>query len=621
MPRSIGESHRTGSIQDATMQAAETRRPTRTLLAIGVLALCGLAGIAQAGDDPLATLPELVRQLDDADFASRQAASRKLSEWTARPEIREKLAAEVERLLLSSELSFEARSRLLALSKSLPTSGKSRANPADAEQVETLLAQLSADEAGVRSGAAARLRALVGSSAMTPEVMLALKARLAQANLDSTSRKTLRELLDQARGVWLASDPGAWKLPPVSSEQIQVWIDALARPVPGTTLRSAEQEAAERELIDLLARDEYAAQVREALETRLAQPGLDVDAAHRLEAVHDWTKPAMVAEFWQGYFHISIQHLLVDVPSVPEGGVRASHFDRIDDQVAHCVSGNTLAPGDHPVGVFFPHPQQGGAQFHLVNLPTTRKRLAYEHNVRARDDRARGREIVDRTLERLIATRQPLSNATILMLEELDEGQVSAFTGRYFAQVDDSSYPQGEAQFIGNLSRHQNLCAMLARHGQHQAIPGLLAAIKANRFLAPPRETPIVWPWVAALCITVHDPWDEVDEFLAGLIEKTDPLLILPKPAGPGAAPTADPTGAAEGMVVTAPDVGATSAAILLSRHGIPPTVFGLELLSFSPLLSLDCPGSHFRDEKDRARVLEWWRKHKAELVNRDAQG
>jgi hypothetical protein len=580
-----------------------------------------------AADQPLQNFPALVQQLDAPDFDARESASRQLAELAQCEDLRKPLAAAIERALLSTELSFEARSRLLPLAKSLPAPQSAAPTGATVEQIESLLDELAADDAGIRAGAAASLKSLVVAPQASPLVMLAVKSRLGNSQLDSTTRRTLRELLDQARGVWLTSDSAGWKLPAVGPEQIETWIATLVQRPPDGVLRTSAQEVAERELIDLLAREEYADHVRDRLAARLQQPGLDVDATSRLEAVYDWTKPAMVAEFWQGYQHISIQHLLVDVPSVPEGGVRASHFDRIDDQFAHCVSGNTLSPGDHPVGVFFPHPQQGGAQFHLVNLPTTRQRLAYEYTVQARDDVTRGREILGRTLDRLLAQRTPLSNSTILMLEELDDGRVSAFTGPYLMKVDDSHYPPGEAQFIGNLSRHQNLCHMLARSGRREAVPGLLEAIKADRFLEASRETPFVWQWVAVLCIAVHDPWDDVDEFLAGLIERTDPLMKLPTPAeqaGPTQLPDAldDESAPLEEMTVAkAPEVGATAAAILLSRHGIPPTIFGLELLSYSPLLSLDCPGSHFRDSQDRQRVLEWWQKQKAEQHPRAAAG
>ncbi len=563
----------------------------------------------------------LVTELNATRFEVREHASQELDALTEKEEIRQTLADAIDHALNSTELNFEARSRLSVVAKRLPQPGKSQTDRADRAEIENLIAQLSANEPGVRAGSEARLKSLVAVQKTSTTIMLALKEGLLSNDLDTPTRAKLRMLLEDARGAWLTSDPASWDLPAVADEQIENWIEALAQRAPQGVDRTAFQEVAQNELTDLLARDEYLDRVRTAIEKCLERKDLDLDAVKRLEAVHEWTKPAMVAEFWQGYQHLGIQHLLVDVPSVPEGGVRASHFDRIDDEVAHCVSGNTLSPGDYPVGVFFPHPQQGAAQFHLVNLPTPRRRLAYEYSVRTQADEVRGGAILRRTLDRILADGQLLSNSTILMLEELDDGSVSEFTGPYLMKVDDSAYMQGEAQFIGNLSRHQNLCCMLARNGSHQALPGLLAAIKANRFLSPVPETPYVWPWIAVLSITVHDPWPEADEFLSRLLERTDPLVLAKEPLDPGSLdPNTEPP-KGEGSRAAVPDVGATAAAILLSRNGIPPSVFGLEAVSYSSLASLDCPASHFREAKDRQRVLEWWRKQHAERAKHDAQG
>jgi hypothetical protein len=561
-------------------------------------------------------IPALIEALDSPRFDARARASRQLAAFAEHDELRPLLAERLTAALLSTELSFEARSRLAPLLKRLPAPDKPAALEAAPARIERLIDALEDDSAGVRAGAQAQLELLAKRPSSNPDVMAALKRRLASAELEPSSRTKLRELLDQARGVWLLSDPSTWRPIEVSDEQIAGWIDELARPA-ADAKAAIVQEAAQRELLDLLARDQYVPRVREALEKRLADKRLDIDAVKRLEAVYDWTRPAMVAEYWQGaetragVQHLGIQYVLIDVPSVPEGGIRATHFDRIDDRIAHCVSGNSLSPGDYPVDVFFPHPQQGGAQFHLINLPTPRRRLAYEYEARI-DDLVRSRQITRRTLDRILAERKPLSQAEILMLEELDDGQVSAFAGEYLMKVDDSYYPPAEAQFVGNLSRHLNFCCMLARSGRHEAIDGLMRAIKARRFLEPPAETPYDWPWVAALCIAVHDPWSGVDEFLAGLVEKEQPLMRAARSPQTGPQPMGENSPTDSVPEPKVPDLGATAATVLLSRHGIPPSIFGLEVLMYSPLISLDCPGAYFREGHDRQRVLQWWSKQKA---------
>ena len=91
----------------------------------------------------------------------------------------------------------------------------------------------------------------------------------------------------------------------------------------------------------------------------------------------DWTKPELVAEFWQGGHQTGEQHLVVGVPTLSPNAMKPTHFDRADDRVAHYVSGNSLSPGDYPVGEAFPHPLVEHGFFHLVNLPTPRRRMAY----------------------------------------------------------------------------------------------------------------------------------------------------------------------------------------------------------------------------------------------------
>ena len=72
---------------------------------------------------------------------------------------------------------------------------------------------------------------------------------------------------------WLLSDPAGWDLPAVSPRQIEGWLDALTEPA-RRRARSAgarrRRETAERELLDLLARDQYVPQVKKAIEARLA---------------------------------------------------------------------------------------------------------------------------------------------------------------------------------------------------------------------------------------------------------------------------------------------------------------------------------------------------------------
>ena len=118
------------------------------------------------------------------------------------------------------------------------------------------------------------------------------------------------------------------------------------------------------------------------------------------------------------------------------GTQRPSHFDRIDDKTAHCVSGQNLSPGDYPVGVAIPHPKQPGYFFHLVNLTTPRHKLAYGY-VTQNAEKKRLTDISRRTFDRLLALRRPLDPADLPVFAVLDPRELSRFAGRFFEVVDD----------------------------------------------------------------------------------------------------------------------------------------------------------------------------------------
>ena len=69
------------------------------------------------------------------------------------------------------------------------------------------------------------------------------------------------------------SDPAGWDLPPVSDAQIDGWLSDLSRPLPaGATVgEQNKHDMAQRELFDLLPRDEYVPRLKKAIQTRLAQ--------------------------------------------------------------------------------------------------------------------------------------------------------------------------------------------------------------------------------------------------------------------------------------------------------------------------------------------------------------
>jgi len=393
-------------------------------------------------------------------------------------------------------------------------------------------------------------------------------------------------------------------LPAVSDEQIGRWLDDLVRPG-----ANGARDAAECELLDLLARDDYVSRLKQALQARLSQKP-NADSVAKLNSLLDWTKPEVVAEYWRGRRQLGEQHLLVGVPTLSPGAERPTCFDRADDRVAHCASGNALVPGDYRVGEAFPHPRQENAFFHLVSLPTPRRRMAYVSCGNA-DEQKRLAALSRRTLDNVLADKRPLSEPELLMLEQLDPAEVSRFAGRYFLLVDDSGMSQsGVRRLGGRPSRFGMICARLAVDGGKDAMPGLAEAIAKNRFLPPTLLAPYRLEWLAALAIAARDPWPEVDAWLANCIDRRE-LLMEVKP-GTATVLTHD---SADGLIerkLFAIEVGATAAATLLNRHGQKPAEFGLLPTTEALMNHLHVDGYNFGGEEARKKVQKWWKQEES---------
>jgi hypothetical protein len=459
-------------------------------------------------------------------------------------------------------------------------------------EVARLLAELDSDQFEVRRRAAARLEALVAR----PELGRLLSAEFQRALADLEVSFEVRWHLKR----WCRQLP---EIPPetvadVSPEEI----DQLVRKLDDDAY--AVRLGATGRLESLLFQDEHLPQVTKALRSYLAGP-LDAETAARVEKLLQLTRPAMVAEYWEGRRHLGEQHLWIGVPSMSPGAVRPSHFDRIDDQVARCVSGSNLSPGDYPVGVAIPHPNRPTAIFHLVNLPTPRRRMAYKLHVQT-DHLKRLAELSRRTLDRVLAERRELSERELIMLAQLDPKEVSRFAARYFHLVDDRQLPPTEPdarspghRIGGRPSRFGMICRQLAADGTNEAIQGLLEAINQNRFLPPTSSAPHRYHWLAALSIATRDPWPKADDWLATLIGRKD-SLVEGRPDGP--------------------ELGATAAGLLLKRHQQQPARFRLQPAAFpsdgrgtgARGQGLAIEGYRFPSAEARKEVQQWWQQEAA---------
>jgi hypothetical protein len=565
---------------------------------------------APFAEDPIPTDPDELRakltqwiaRLDSDQYYQRQQAMGRLQEVAGKPDSAAILAEEVGRVLVAEGTSFEIRKQLAVLSHSLPKSVSPPVADVSPTEIDRLIDQLEADSFAQRAAANARLQWLAGNPRLVCPLIVRIKQRMAQPRRSVDSPQWLTTIYDRARGAWLTSDPAAWEFPPVPDEQIVRWTQELARSL-GSEAASRQRQSlvtAQRELQDLLARDEYVAKVKASLEAELArQPGSD--AAGRLQGLLNLTRPAMAVEYWEGGKQAGLQQLVVGVPSKDPSALRPSHFDRVDDQTAHCVSGNNLSPGDYPVGVAIPHPARQGALFHLVNLPTPLRQMAYAYQVQLDMDR-RLVELSRRTLDRILDENRAMTRAEIIMSEQLDADVLSSFAGRYFNQIDDqaqdSSAPPAYSPYRSGVygpilalhraaetaSRHNMLASLLARVGNHHAIPGLLEALKSDRFLAPTAEAPARLGWVGALAIARRDPCPDVDRWLAGLLDR-DETLLLPD---------------------NSPQLAATAAGLLLVRHKQAPAQYGLETAAGDVLTEAGVPGYRFKSPDSREKIRQW---------------
>jgi len=534
----------------------------------------------------------LLAELDSDEYSVRRQAATRLGELVEQPELGEALAAEFQRVLTRPDVSFEVRWQLERFAAKLPPPPRDRPTAVAPEEFDRVLRQLDDDSYAVRLGAGRRLEWLLGHPQNAVPMLVHIKRRLADRGLSDATRRQLERALDVARGAWLASDPAKWDLPEISREQIAGWVDELAA-LPESGRESVGRSGlhvAEQELRDVLARDQYVPTVKELVEARLEGGSLAPAARTALKRLADLTRPAMVAEYWTDGRHEGEQHLLVGVPSMTERSIRPSHFDRIDDETAHCVSGSNLSPGDYPVGVAIPHPNQESAIFHLVNLPNPRRRMAYTYQSKT-DDAVRLRELSRRTLDRFLEEKIPLDEAELVMLAQLDADEVSRFAPKYFFAVEDEQLPpSGRRRLGGRPSRFGMLCGELAVRGTHEAVPGLVRAIDRGRFLPPTSMAPYRMHWLAALAIALRDPWPEVDDWLAETVQR-DVILV---------------EGDADG-----PQLGATAAGILLERHDRQPSSFDLEPAPAPELLRLAIDGYRFSAQQARKKVLDWWQGEK----------
>ena len=169
---------------------------------------------------------------------------------------------------MQSDISFEVRRQVERWSRRLPSPPAEPVADVSPKELDELMRRLDDDSYGVRLGAARRLEWLLGNPKLICPIMLRLKRRLS----DDVARRGGQaaaggRVAAGAQAAWLMSDIAGHELPAVSDRQIGRWLDDLVRPGAG----GARRDAAECELLDLLARDDYVPRLKQALAARLSQ--------------------------------------------------------------------------------------------------------------------------------------------------------------------------------------------------------------------------------------------------------------------------------------------------------------------------------------------------------------
>ncbi len=471
------------------------------------------------------------------------------------------------------------------------------------EEADSLMGRLVSNEFGHRELARRTLNLAAGDAQNLPPLMAALHARLGTPELSPATRNVLEEMWTSAVEAWCAAEqPPLDFLDRLSPAALVQHLErlSLVRQERRSPDEKVNQSTLLRELRLLMLRDDWAPRLMEGVEARLSNPEITEDGARLMESLRDDLRPAMAAEIWMEGRLMTVQFLYVGIPQWPDSpGARTStFFDRIDDDSAHLVNGNTLTPGDYPVGRMFPFEAnvpglavRAFRVFRLVNLPTPRSRLMYELSLRE-DMETRLRRHSRTVLQWIESEKRPITDLEIELLAHLDPVEVSRFAIQHMRSVDDEPWnfgrdnPSKHVERFVPTSRHGAICYVLRNMGTFEIAPDLVKLIDEKRIEASDTSSIFHYPWLAALNSAQREPGEASDRWLGTLVSRTDPLV----------ANTENP-----------PEIGATAAGLLLRRHGFSTARFGLEEVQVPNARFAGIVLLRFTDEDWRHQVLEWW--------------
>ncbi|MEK6238294.1 MAG: hypothetical protein N2C14_26560, partial [Planctomycetales bacterium] len=240
---------------------------------------------------------QLLRGLDDDRQPAREKAALELARLANQKKLSRPLSRLLRQALLQPATSFEVRLLLKPLLEKLPLVELDDGESVDPSEIPSLIRLLNSDDYGARLGAASRLQWAAKSKRCAEHVMKFAKRELARIEVRAEVRRRLNTAYRQSRGVWLLRpiDPN---VPRPEVAQIERWVADLSRSLPSKERETLLRAAAERELLDALARDDCVDRVKALLERVRETGDLDAAADARAEEILDWCKPGMVAEYW-----------------------------------------------------------------------------------------------------------------------------------------------------------------------------------------------------------------------------------------------------------------------------------------------------------------------------------
>ena len=430
-----------------------------------------------------------------------------------------------------------------------------------------------------------------------------------------------------AWGAWMASDAPELNVVSPSDEQIRKWLGALTQT---STVRGANADllrrVARRQLLNALMEDRDVPRLKAAMEARASS---DKNAAAVLSDLIELTRPVVVSESWTGGAQVLDERLVVGLPARATDAEHPIFFDRVNEEAAHCASGSVLPRGDYPVGAAFVSPNcdpERPAIFYLTYLSSPRRQIAYSYSV-ATDPAARLARLSRRTLDRFIAQKRLLDVNQLATLGQLDANEVSRFASRSFVTMKDGpvevDFEQGvefslRADQLSSLnSCFGAICAQLVKMGTQDAAPGLIAALRHNKFRQPIPSEPYRLPWLAAFAIARRDPWPDLDAWLAANLDNQQTIALDYDELGrrlPRAARTPGTQGTATGSSEETATIGAMAAALLARRHACRPAALGLVRTHDKQMEAFNLYGYRYGKPDSIERVRKWWNAQSAAL-------